>query len=498
MFLRRLKGIAQERGKQMIKTLGNILNDLRRENGVTQKDISRGIMSVSELCRVELGEQEVDYILLESLFERLGKSLDKFELIISEEEFQSLLLREKIEELLQQKSWGEVKRLLEQYKGLVDFDRPLHKQYAMMICATMDYLGSQNISNYQRDLEQAFELTFTEWNDALKPDKVYLCVQELRILLMYAYSFYIKFDHEKALELVEWIEQYIEVHFVDEEEKVKIFPHCEFVLAHIYFEKGKIDFSYQRCVKGRECLVKNGSLVLMSDFLQLQTECLGVVENEKELLECKQSIEAIDYLYRLVKFEKEEDIFLKFLRESKQRECMISNEMIKEMRIAKGYTLEALSENICAYETLLRIEKGQRTPNRKKFYKMMERLGIERKKYSGFIVSDDFKLYEKVRLYNRMVSQKRRKEATKLLKEIEQKLDYMIVINKQFIEGEHIRERTWNQEITSEQAIQELMKILGMTMPPLQTENPVYRIPTREEFNLLNQIALLYKKCERV
>ena len=86
----------------MIKTLGNILNDLRKETGVAQKDMARGIMSVSELCRVELGAQEADYILLESLFERLGKSLDKFELIVSAEEFQALVLREEIEEMLRQ------------------------------------------------------------------------------------------------------------------------------------------------------------------------------------------------------------------------------------------------------------------------------------------------------------------------------------------------------------------------------------------------------------
>lgn len=117
----------------MIKKLGNILSDLRQETGVAQKEISQGIMSISELCRVELGEQELDYILLESLFERLGKSLDKFELVISEEEFQALLLREKIEDMLRQKNWKEAAELLEQYKRIVDLKRPLQKQYVILL-----------------------------------------------------------------------------------------------------------------------------------------------------------------------------------------------------------------------------------------------------------------------------------------------------------------------------------------------------------------------------
>ncbi len=477
----------------MIKKLGNILSDLRRETGVAQKEISQGIMSISELCRVELGEQELDYILLESLFERLGKSLDKFELVISEEEFQALLLREKIEDMLRQKNWKEAAELLEQYKRSVDLKRPLQKQYTAMIKATINYFISENIVKYQIELEQAFELTFGKWDVTLSPQSVYLCVQEIRILLMYAYIFYRSSSNEQALELAEWIEKYIEMHFIDEEEKVKIFPHCEIVLARIYFRLGRIEDSYCSCVKGRECLVNNGSLTFMLDFLQIQEKCLNIMGDREKQLEYKRSMESLEFLYKISGFEREEDFFLKLLRESKQRECMISNEMIKEMRAAKGYTLEELSENICAYETLLRIEKGQRTPNRKKFYQMMERLGIERKKYYGFIVADDFKLYENVRFYNRMVSQKQREEAAQLLEEIAEKLDTDIPLNKQFVEGERIRQKTWKHEITNEQAIQELTELLQLTMPPLEKESLVYRVPFREEFNLLNQIALLRK-----
>ena len=61
----------------MINKLGKMIFSLREQQHISGKDIARGIISVADFSRIENGEKEVDLIILEALFERMGKSLDK-------------------------------------------------------------------------------------------------------------------------------------------------------------------------------------------------------------------------------------------------------------------------------------------------------------------------------------------------------------------------------------------------------------------------------------
>ena len=49
--------------------------------------------------------------------------------------------------------------------------------------------------------------------------------------------------------------------------------------------------------------------------------------------------------------------------------------MIRKTRTAVGMTQEKLSEDICAQETLARVENGRQTPQSRKLQQMMEKMG---------------------------------------------------------------------------------------------------------------------------
>lgn len=80
----------------MIQQLGIMLFREREKMGEKQKSIAEGIISISDLCRVERGELEVDYFTLQALFERLGKSIDKLELAVSCSEYDAIAYRDAI------------------------------------------------------------------------------------------------------------------------------------------------------------------------------------------------------------------------------------------------------------------------------------------------------------------------------------------------------------------------------------------------------------------
>lgn len=80
----------------MHNKIGIMLFGLREKEGISQKNLARGILSVTELSRVESGNRGIDRLHLEALFQRIGKSLDKLELAMSMDEYHLFALRHDI------------------------------------------------------------------------------------------------------------------------------------------------------------------------------------------------------------------------------------------------------------------------------------------------------------------------------------------------------------------------------------------------------------------
>lgn len=61
----------------MGKRLGHMIREFREKQGRTIEEAARGLLSAAELSRVENGTKEIEYLIMEALFETYGKSLDK-------------------------------------------------------------------------------------------------------------------------------------------------------------------------------------------------------------------------------------------------------------------------------------------------------------------------------------------------------------------------------------------------------------------------------------
>ena len=179
-----------------------------------------------------------------------------------------------------------------------------------------------------------------------------------------------------------------------------------------------------------------------------------------------------------------------------KKELLINRELLKDMRISKGLTQERLSEGICSWETLSRIEGGKRKPNKKNLYRMYKKMGLDREKYYGYIHADRFALYEKVREMQKIWSKGSREAADSLAEEIAAELDMSIPVNIQFIETHRLISAVRKGKITETEAIGKAEELLRYTMKDYH--GTVYRAPFREECVLLNQIALYLKHSGRI
>ena len=64
----------------MSKNLGKLLHSLRKEQGINQKELIRGICSLSTLSRFESGEREPSKVIFDALVSKLGKNNNKWEI----------------------------------------------------------------------------------------------------------------------------------------------------------------------------------------------------------------------------------------------------------------------------------------------------------------------------------------------------------------------------------------------------------------------------------
>ena len=160
----------------MIHNVGRILFRLREEMGISQAQLGRGLADVVELSRLEHGGMEPDYFLMEALFQRLGKSMDKLELVISEEEYQLIFLRSMILEGMENRNYELVEKVLKEYETYPDSVKPLHRQYGQWMRALYQYQQRKDRESCAKELEEALEIMFPQWRDGI-PEGWRLCMQ---------------------------------------------------------------------------------------------------------------------------------------------------------------------------------------------------------------------------------------------------------------------------------------------------------------------------------
>ena len=476
----------------MDNKVGYILREIRESEMRTVKNTARGIMSVSELSKLENGEKDVGYLILEALFETLGKSIDKLELAISQKEFDLLVLREKIENALEQQKVDEAEDLIKVYEKRSDIHKTIHLQYLKGIKALNDFNRTHNRQETLERLKEALAVTYHE--DTMPC--VYLFHQEIRFIYMMHYLVLESDGGSEIIQNIKKLEHYITHFYTDQEAKVKIYPQCTWLLGKMYYLEGE----YRKCNtivdRGIQCLRENGGLHWMRELLWLKKECARKLYKEDVVKQCEKYVRAIDFLYDIAGMKAPEFSVAKFLESNTQRECIVSNKFLRDLRKVKNITQEELCENVCTWETISRVEAG-RTPNKKKLYQLWKKLGVQRERCYAFIEAEHYSTYEKVREFHIAAGKHNDEKAQEIFDELKEELDSASCLNRQYIRTIEIMYAVKNNELSEENAIKQLWELLYITMPVIDKNETIYRMPFRTEFLILNQIARCYDRVEK-
>lgn len=477
------------------KNIGKIIYTLRSCNNISQEKLARGLCSIPALSRIESSERIPDKLLFDALLQRLGKSPDKLECIVSARDYELYLFREGIQQNIIKRQYDEAKRMLDDYAEKKEAEERIHKQYILKMRAALSELADGDMEKSEVYLDEAISITMPQ---GIEEDlgSLLLSTTEIQLILMKVNHYDKKEGSEKIWDVLNRLNDYVKSHYTDEEELVKVYDKIVRAETRILLEREQYDRAVEISESVLDLLGKNGVLVNFYGILSMIIEGLNYLDNNQKLRKMQKWQNTLDQLYEEYGINKQEGVpFL--LMENSQCEILLVNEVIQRGRKIRGMTQEKLSEDICTPENLSAIESGKRTPSIRNYDKLMEKLGIDKDFYNSFISAEHFEIHELKRECSRLIHLKKHGAAADVLEKIEVLIDNSIPINGQYILFNRTLLMKEQGKISVEDALRDCIKALKFTFDFNDGNFSTNVILSREEVKIINYIGLLYKQLNQ-
>ena len=265
--------------------VGNALLYFREKNKLSQIQLCEGICSIVTLCRIETGEREYDSLISDTLLGRLGKTANRFEFVLNEEDYRLYEMRNRIEGCKKNKVPEEAEKLLTEYSKIMPEDQPLHLQFLLFKKAMILKLKGSSEEEIKKLLHQAINITRPDFMEKSEKMKLFSFIE---VKIIYELFLYEKYEEDKLIPLFRYMDQYY-----DAEEKERNMIPFLYKLVHIYEEKEKFYDVIKICDKAIDIICSGRGYLYMADFyfykMKVEEKIYGMSEQwknrRKELME---------------------------------------------------------------------------------------------------------------------------------------------------------------------------------------------------------------------
>lgn len=474
-------------------TIGAIIATLRYEKKYSRKKLCQGLCSTQMLIKIENDEADVDKFMLDMLLQRLGKSPDKLEVILSDEEYEKIYARDCIEELIWKNKKHEAGTLLKKYEEQYAKDSYVQKMFVLRTKAYISRNLEHDIKKTQKYIRQAIEMTLPGIN-SINIKKYLLAEAEMENMLELGRCLIEQEKMEDAEELLMSCQEYIDINVTDEVEYAKLNSKSSWLCARIYVNRGAYMQAYQICENAMEWLRKYGILYFMIPLLEQLLYCCEQLGIDSKKNKWKIYYDILNQLYNdySMNWYCQDSLFHNCL----QTNYHLASEFIRQERQAKEMTQEQLVEGVYEMpENLSRVENGKAMPTRKKFEGLMENLGIERGKYCGTVIVDEFNVLQQKYEIDILIGTGKYEAAQEKFNYLRDALDCSKKMNAIALEIYQILINVGIEQIDAETAYKKLKSILEDSL--LLRNGKIYRVPFYNELLALNMMCSSLKKMEK-
>ena len=476
----------EEKGMKYI-TIGMLIKETRKAHkNMTSQKLSRGICSVQMLYQIEKDQCDTDLLMTDMLLQRLGKSPDKLERILQNDMYHMVRVRELLKKAILKGKRTLAEQILTRYPSRTNVD----KMYQQRMKACLLYYIDKDHDAAFSCLQAAVHATLPGFSYDAIDDYLISTVEMENLLALERIRIERKTDVEKTTEKkhLRSCMGYIDRHFTDDEEHAKIYAKCAWLLARIEYHDGNYMQTIVLCESGLEGLRRNTMIYFALPLLKLMVQAgeqLGVAPDRSKWV---QYYETLDFLWS--SFAEPWCPVDMIFHNCYQKEYHLDYELVRDERKAQGITQEEFADGI--YQdtgSLSRFETGRISPNKKNFGKILEKLGIEKGRYSGYVVTDSFDTMELKCHLDQLMMRRRYDAAGECLKELKQCLDLEIEENRVLVTFEEILIAYLTGEVNAQEALE---NVKGLLKGFMDCDKMIfYHVPMRNEALIINNVCIL-------
>lgn len=349
-----------------------ILKNIREALGMSAKEIYEGLCCRSTYDRYESGENEISLTRLFFLLERMGVSNERFEVMIPDYVYEFYQWYENCMKLVEKRDWEGLVCESKRFDKLVLEDEDIQLAYRDYI----EYI----IARYgEKDNNKAYSLILKALTHTVKD--VESIAEEKKRLSVFEWNLFInlydlKYEiyPDKNADLTSRLYDVYNYHRVNVTDKLIMYKTLpRLALTMLLNDSGSLTL-HKRIELEEESLktlTKYFCWVGLPEVLRLLSEDAKTLHARTVYAKHREALVSI-----LNKYGFSEDFRTEVFMESYPLSMLLSDNL-KAYRQKMGLTMEEVSDDICAFESYSRYERGVKYPKRKKLEKLAERLGME-------------------------------------------------------------------------------------------------------------------------
>lgn len=362
---------------------GRIIAYERKRTKLSVTQICEGICERSYMQRIESGERFCDKMLADALLQRLGVASEKFSYVISKQELNMIVWKEKIVDLVEQNQKNDAYNEMDAYRKQTEAKGVLYTQFLLLSEIMLEWKNGENTDKLLNKVLEAWNLT--RRNKKIYPIKPQrLSYFELALALLHARLSEDSTDESAMMERYQDLLEYLEKR-VEAVDRVKWYPQIAYRLIGLLQKQKKRKEALQYNEKAIQLLQKQGSIVYLPELLEQYRAIWiemagGKIEYlppnvQRQLSEAEGICQALYLCYQVYKIKPIEWIWHISFGMS---ELYLCQDIVKGRREGLGWTQSELAEGICAPVTVSRIESGASFPKRGTLGKLLQKV-----KWSG-------------------------------------------------------------------------------------------------------------------
>ena len=470
--------------------IGRLLYGIRTKYQISVNDICRGICGVSTYCMYENDEMIPDILSVNMFLDRMGFGILGLTAYISEKEVVYFKWKESTRACIRNENYKKLEMLLEYMPtGNVSLNKKIREQYAWFIKGIVAEKDTADLKKATECYEKALECTCGFLIKSQKIEGTF-SVREIHIYAIYL-NLLCKVNPKEKEEVISrfyQLMQYVNVHYVEEQQKVKIYPLLVCLWGNLVIEGKDTEGSFEIFEKTLELLRKQKSLYCLLEIMRLHI--LVGLKEKRDMSKEQEDIKILQSFFEEFGYQAQSQIYV-----PQANEIMLEHvgQYLSTERKKVNYTQEKISDGICSVESYSRIENG-RKPTRNNYKALTEKIGTENRYYIELVNTGNIDALLLRREISYELFMEKNERLPELLEELKTVLgEKEVAKNRQYLEfvqvsiEENTGRKTWNQ------CCDMFRNILSYTMneKEIGKKRHVY---TMLEINLIDHISVCMAK----